>query len=355
MQSPERWVVDVSAGDLAALAQGPDAVWRLRAKRGFLGETPANRRLAEILRRTPEEFGAVGAIVLVADAIEVAGTGGVRGFGGELWVDGVRCIDGFQRLRVIADAAAALGPEHVARSTVRLEIYCGAGAGLAARLHHEAGVLVNAPTAQDGLIHCPNIARLMDADWEDEGSFDPRRGAVAGRRGRLFTMPEVTRALTCLSPSPTPEASHLVDSEEGLEVFWGSVGTRLYLEVFHDRMRPLGVLRAVQARKKAREALSALPGRLKGGAGHLIEYAPELICWAACREVLPLERLHEERSAYFDWDGDIRDRLPAAVERTAERLVGNYRGLRAARGAKGYFKGEASLLSVWLDVLAYQG
>ncbi|WP_329421283.1 hypothetical protein [Streptomyces sp. NBC_01268] len=351
MHSPERWVVDVSADDLVGLAQGPDAMRRLRARRGFLGETPANRRLGEILRATPEEFGVVGTVVLVAEAVEVAGAGDGRGFGGELRVHAVGCVDGFQRLRIIADVAAVLGAAHVGRSTVRLEVHCGPGSAVVSRLHREAGGIVNAPTAQDGLIRCPHIARLVGADWEEAGFFDPRRGAVAGPHGRLFTMPEVTRALACLSAAPSPEAANLVATEQGLEAFWGSVGTPLYLGVFHDRLSPVGVLRAVEAWRTARDALSGLPGKLKGGAGHLIPYAPDLICWAACREVLPLGRLHAARSA-FDWHGVIRDQLPAVTRRTAERLVRRYGEVRAARGSRGDYKHEAPLLDVWLDVLA---
>lgn len=350
IDSPEGWVLDVSAAELVGLVEGAGAARLLRARRMYLGDTRTNRVLAEILRRAPEEFGAVGAVVLGADAVELSG-GDCRGFGGELRVLGVECIDGFQRLMIIAGVAAALGVSHVGRATVRLEVRCGPAREVARRLHRSAGDLVNASTAQDGLIHCPHIDRLVRADWEETGSFEPRRGVVPGPRRRLFTMPEVTRALACLSPSP--EAVNLVATDEGLEAFWAGIGTPLYLSVFHDHLSPLGVVRAVEAWGRALGALRAMPGRLKSGAGHLIRYAPELICWAACREVLPLDRLHEE-SSVFDWDGVIRDRLPAHTQRTAERLVRQYEGVREARGSTGTYVDEAPQLDVWLDVLAYR-
>lgn len=351
MHSPDGWVLDVSAAELAEVVAAPGAMRLLGARRGYLGDTAANRELAEILWRTPEEFGAVGAVVLGADAVEVSGAADSRGFGGVLRILGVECIDGFQRLRILADGAAALGAAHVGRSTVRVEVLCGPGREVARRLHLSAGDRVNAATAQDGLIRCPHIARLVAADWEGTGFFDPRRGAVAGPHGRLFTMPEVTRALACLAPAPYPEAMNRVATDEGLEEFWGSVGSPLYVSVFHDHMSPLGVLRAVEAWQRARDVLHALPGRYKAGAGHLLRYAPDLVCWAACREVFPLDELHAGRTG-FDWNGAIRDRLPAVTGRTAERLVRRYEEVRTARGSKGDYKSEAPLLSVWLDVLA---
>ncbi|MER7518955.1 hypothetical protein [Streptomyces sp. NPDC126499] len=305
-----------------------------------------------MLRWTPEEFGAVGCVVLGADAVQVsADTAATRSFGMALQLFGVECVDGFQRAVIIARTMAERGREHLARSTVRVEIHTGPGRETARRLHDEAGALVNAPKAQDGLVRCPNIARLMAADWEGMGSFEPRRGVVVGPHGDLFTMPVVTRALACLADSPAPDAVHLACTEEGLESFWGQIGSPLYLSVFHERMIPLGVKRAVEAWRRVHEVLADLPSSRKQGPGHLIRYAPDLICWLACHDVFPLDQLHQAKST-FDWYGTIRDRLPAVTVRRACELVERYGALRKARGSKGNYVDEVVRYDVWRDILA---
>ncbi|MGW2018146.1 hypothetical protein [Streptomyces sp. NPDC001927] len=355
MQTPHGWVVDVPAAELADLAGSPDSVRRLRARRGYLGATPANSALAEILRTAPEEFGRVGCVVLGADVVQLSADGAdLRGFGGTLRVYGVECIDGFQRLKIVADAVAARDKECVEPSTLRLEIHCGPSRDVVRRLHHTGNDPVNASTAQDALIRCPNIVRLMNADWEGTGSFHPWRGAVAGPHGRLFTMPVVTRALACLAPGPLPEAAYLASTGEGLQKLWSAVGSPLYLSLFHDSLSPLGVLRAVEAWSGAREVLDAMPGRRKEGPGHLIPYAPDLICWAACQEIFPPAELHDEKSA-FEWNATIRDLLPAVTARKADDFVRRYGALRKARGSRGNYAGEADRFDVWVDVLSLQG
>ncbi|WP_395361060.1 hypothetical protein ACHGLA_15150 [Streptomyces sp. YH02] len=343
--------MSVSAVELASLAAGPDAVRRLGARRGFLGETPANRELARILRDRPETFGSVHSLVLGADEVHVPDLAASRGFAPSLQVFGLECIDGFQRLRILSDALAGLGAEHLEKATVRLEIHCGRYRDVARSLHDAGHRLVNATTAQDGLIRCPNVRWLMAGDWEKEGFFDPRRGVSAGPHRRCFSMPEVTRGLACLSLAPGPEALHLATTDEGIERLWGAVGSELYLGVFRDRMSPLGVVRAVEAYDSARAALRNLPGRLKKGAGHLIDYAPDLICWKACRRLLPLEDLHVEAGSRHDWGGMIEDQLPAVTARTAEDLVRRYEAVHRARGDGPHYKGEAELLDVWREVL----
>ena len=348
--APHGWDVSVSAVEPAMLAQGPDAVRRLGARRGFLGETPANAELRRVLEQRPEHFGRVHPIVLGADEVHVPGFATSRGGVSALQIYGVECIDGFQRLRILADGLDAWGPAHLSRGTVRLEIHCGQNRDVARALHDAAHQHINAPTAQDGLIRCPNIQRLMASDWEKEGSFDPRRGASAGPRKRLYAMPEVTRGLACLAPGPGPEAAHLAATEEGLQDLWGSIGSALYLRVFPDRMSPLGVVRAVKAYEAARAALRRLPARYKEGAGHVLVYASDLVCREACRQLLPLAELHDERSR-FDWHGVIERRLAVAVERTAVDLVRRYKAVHADLGGK-HYKGEAERLDVWEAILA---
>ncbi|MBD0710793.1 MULTISPECIES: hypothetical protein [unclassified Streptomyces] len=349
-QSRHGWDVEVSAVELASLAAGPDAARVLGARRGFLGGTPVNLELAALLRERPESFGWAHRIVLGADEVHLPEFAG-RGFSPVLHIFGVECIDGFQRLRILAEALAALGPEHLARSTVRLEIHCGRFRDVARALHDDGHRLVNATTAQDGLIRCPNLRALMAGDWEKEGFFDPRRGVSAGPHRRCFTMREVTRGLACLSPLPSLEAVHLASTDEGLELLWAGAGAPLYLGVFHDRMSPLGVVRAVEAYAGAREALRKLPGWMRRGAGLLIDYAPDLIAGRACRGLLPFEELHVEAGSRHDWRELIEDRLPGVIERTAKELIGRYEVVHRARGGKRTYKDEAGLIDVWRDIL----
>ncbi|MFE7580911.1 hypothetical protein ACFU5Y_05005 [Streptomyces gardneri] len=348
--APHGWDVSVSAVELATLARGADAVRRLGARRGYLGETPANVALKELLEQRPEHFGRVHPLVLGADEVHVPGLAMSRGGAAQLQIYGVECIDGLQRLQILADVLDAWGPAHLGRATVRLEIHCGQYRDVARELHDTAHRHVNAPTAQDGLIRCPNIRRLMAGDWEKEGSFDPRRGASAGPRRRLYGMPEVTRGLACLATGDGPEAAHLAATDEGLQALWGSTGSALYLQVFHDRMSPLGVVRAVKAYEAARAALRRLPARYREGAGHVLVYAPDLVCREACRGLLPAAELHDERSR-FDWHGVIERGLPVAVEHTAVDLVRRYQAVHADLGGKQY-KGEAGRLDVWRAILA---
>ncbi|MEW1697868.1 MULTISPECIES: hypothetical protein [unclassified Streptomyces] len=341
----------MSAVELAGLAAGPDAVRRLGARRGFLGDTPANRELARTLRERPAEFGWVHPIVLGADGVDVPDLAASRGFTPPVRLFGIECLDGFQRLCLLADALAAFGPEHLALSTVRLEIRCGPHREVFRRLHDTGHLSTNPPTAQDGLIRCPDIQWLMAGDWEKEGFFDPRRGVSAGPHSRRFSMPEVTRGLACLSPAPGPDAVHLAATDEGLERLWARLDSPLYRAVFRERMSPLGVVRAVEAYDSARGALRRLPGHQKKGPGHLIEYAPDLICWEACRRLLPLADLHVEAGTRHDWDGMIQQELPVVTERTAGELVRRYEDVHQARGGGRIYKGEVELLDVWREIL----
>ncbi|MFD0355799.1 hypothetical protein ACFVHW_19000 [Streptomyces sp. NPDC127110] len=53
-------MLDVRAADLVPLAASADSAPRLRARRGYLGETEPNLGLAAMLRHRPEDFGFVG-------------------------------------------------------------------------------------------------------------------------------------------------------------------------------------------------------------------------------------------------------------------------------------------------------
>ncbi|MFB7409662.1 hypothetical protein ACFCZ2_21015 [Streptomyces sp. NPDC056202] len=340
----------MSAEQLASLAVGRDAARRLGARRGCLGDTPVNLWLQEILRERPEEFGRVGSIVLGADEVRVPEPAVPRGFVDSLAVYGLEVIDGLQRLSVIARAQQEWGAEHVARAIVRLEIPCGRERDVARDLHDRAHGFVNEPTAQDGLIRCPRIQALMACNWEGMGHFDPRRGGSVGPHLKPFPMSEITRALACVSAVGDMAAVHLAATDEGLDRLWSDIGSDLYRGVFPDGMSPLGIMRAVAAYREAGRVLTGMPGRLKSGAGHLVTYAPDLICRVACRRVLPLERLHDERSRY-EWQAVIRHQLPATVQEVAGELVQRYAEVRRGRGSKRTYKEEAVLLDIWREIL----
>ncbi|MEV0220072.1 hypothetical protein [Streptomyces sp. NPDC050704] len=345
------WAVDVTAADLAPLASSVDAPRRLRARRGYLGGTGANVELARMLEERPEDFGAVGQIVLGAEAVEIQP--GPRPFADTLFVVGPECIDGLQRLRVIADMRDRLSQEHLQRAVIRLEIRCGDERDRARGAYDVAHRCLNVSTAQDRLIRCANIIRLMDGDWE-KGDFDPRRGVTAGPHGQRFSMADVTSALACLSDFPQPVAAHLAATPEGREALWSDRASAVYRRLFHGRMSPVGVMRAVEAWRTARAALAAMPRKSRQGHGHLIEYAPELICWKACRW-LPLLSLHDPKSP-FRWDRAIERDLPARTVRAAESLVTHYNRLHPEHGRSGRsYKSEAPKLDLWRELAECAG
>ncbi|MDQ0985483.1 hypothetical protein [Streptomyces sp. V2I9] len=313
--------LEVLATDLVQLVTGPDAADRLRTGRGYLHDTPQTLALERLLRESPEEFGLVGSIVLGADVVVPARSGG--GFSDHLWLHGVELFDGLQRLRTVALVWDELGPTHLARTLLKVEVFCGAERERARRLHGCADQLRNVRDAQDRLHLCPHIRRLMNADWE-RWTFSVRRGMAQGPGGRTYSLPEVTRALACLS-GPGPEIAHQVVGAEGLLALWEDIRSPSYLALFHPHMTPLGVMRAVETLRAAQEALDAIPKSRQQGHGKLIRYAPELIHWASCR-FLPLSRLHDE-SFDFDWHGALRRDMRKHTETAVAELVRRYEQL----------------------------
>ncbi|MEE1832483.1 hypothetical protein [Streptomyces sp. SP17KL33] len=339
------WAVDVTAADLDTLAASLDAPRRLAAKRGYLGGTEANLELARMLEERPEDFGAAGQIVLGAEAVEIQP--GPRLFADTLVVVGLECIDGLQRLRVIADVRGRLSPEHLRKAVIRLEIRCGVERERARKAYDTEDRCRNGSTAQDRLIRCPNILRLMQGDWE-KGDFDPRRGVTAGPHGSRFSMDDVTSALACLAEGSRPAAANLAATPEGRQALWADRNSALYRGVFHGKMSPVGVMRAVEAWRTAHAALSTVPTKSRRGHGHLIEYAPELICWKACRW-LPLRSLHSKSD--FAWDRAIERDLPARTVKAAEALVAQYKSLHPEHGRTGSsYKSEAPKLDLWTEL-----
>ncbi|MEQ4193761.1 hypothetical protein [Streptomyces sp. YIM 103828] len=345
-QMADGYSVDVTAAELAELAASPAAARELGARRGDLGQTEPNIGLARLLMDRPEDFGAVGSLVLGADAVEVHSYG--NPFGDALHVIGPECIDGLQRLRVIARLRHALTAQHLRRAVIRVEIRSDpVKRERARRAHDDADRYANASTAQDRLIRCPHLQRLTGGDWEGN-VFDPRRGVSGPEgRGKHFTMAEVTSALACLAPGRSPAAAHLAATPEGREALWADHGSSAYRALFHARMTPVGVMRAVEARRTAHKALDSLPRRRHQAHGHLITYAPELIAWLACR-ALPLTALHEDSRRSPDWGRLIGKTVPRAALQAAERLVAGYARLRPERPRT--YKTEAADLALWNEL-----
>ncbi|WP_043466806.1 hypothetical protein [Kitasatospora sp. MBT66] len=335
---------DVAALELAHLAVGTDSPRRFNSVRGFLHDEAPALALVDLLRERPEDFGAIGAVTLGADTVRLTGDRGR--FAEFLWLDGVEIIDGYQRLRTIALVLDELGPDHVSRALLRVEVVCGAERERARRLHDRADVYLSIRTAQDRLVRSPNVDRLVKADWE-RGAFEPRRGVATGPRGEQWSMAEVTRALACVS-GPSPEIAHLASTAEGLAQLWGEIESPAHRRLFHARMTPVGVMRAVEVWRAARTALHAVPKNRQRGHGLLIKYAPDIICWASCR-FLPREELHDPKLR-FDWEVVERE-INDSVGVTAQRLVERYEEL--APEERQYHRGAVEL-ALWED-LAMRG
>ena len=296
------WALQTGAGELAGLAAGPEAARRLRARRGFLYESAHNRELAELLRSRPEEFGRVGHLALGAESIRIRGE--------VVELTGPESIDGFQRLTLLALAARESGRAHLDRATVRLEVFTSPEREHVRRLHDVADLYLNPATAQDCLRRCPELRRLVE-EFEREGWL-PR-----------VSMADVTRALACLSAAPTPYLAQLASTDDGLDGLWADISSPHYRTLIHPGVHAVGVLRALEARRTARQALAQLPKAARAGHGRLVEEAPDLICWAACRH-LPLHQLHDERST-TKWDRLIDQELPAWTVSAAHDYIARSR------------------------------
>ncbi|MFG3525197.1 hypothetical protein ACGF8B_00470 [Streptomyces sp. NPDC047917] len=296
-----------------------------------------------MLKTAPRDFGAVGTIVLGADS--VSPVPGPAHFSAQLRLNGVECIDGLQRLRIIGEAMESCQMDLLEESVFRIDVFTETERARARRLHDRADQFVNDRTAQDRLLSCPNITRLMDANWE-RGSFNPLRGVSSGPHAIQYTMAEVTMALACIS-GDGPDLAHAASTSEGLEAIWNEQGSDAYRALFHVGMEPVGIVRAIEARRAARDALTALPlSRSTRGHGRLLQYAPELIHWAACR-ILPREELHDPTSD-FPWDELIRSEVGTAAIAAAEQLVERYRRLEPGQHM---YCMKAPLLALWRQLV----
>lgn len=308
----------VPAVELVRLVTGADAAERLSVMRGYLHDTAATLALEQQARESPEDFGTPGWIVLGADTLAPARS---EGFTDRIWIHGVELIDGYHRLKALALVLEEMGPAHLEHTLLKVEVHCGGERERARRMYGHADRYRNIRDAQDRLLLCPHVQRLVRADWE-RWTFCVRRGVIAGPSGTTYYLPEVTRALACLS-GPGPELAHRTASDEGLVSLWDDIGSPSYLSLFHSRMTPLGVMRAVESYRAARAALEMLPkSRRHQGHGRLMLHAPQLIHWASCR-FLPWERLHDS-SSVFDWDDALRNHMRGHLEATVTELVRRY-------------------------------
>ncbi|WP_330174106.1 hypothetical protein OG875_11345 [Streptomyces sp. NBC_01498] len=339
MPFTRHWALEVPALELASLAAEARDPHRLRARRGYLNDSSRTLALAQLLKTAPRDFGAVGTIVLGADS--VSPVPGPAPFAAQLRLNGVECIDGLQRLRIIDEAIESCQIDLLEESVFRIDVFTETERARARRLHDRADEFVNGRNAQDRLVSCPNITRLMNANWE-RGSFNPLRGVSSGPHAVPYTMAEVTMALACIS-GDGPDLAHTASTPEGLEALWNDQSSGAYRALFHAGMEPVGVVRAIEARRAARDALATLPlSRSTRGHGRLLQYAPELIIWAACR-ILPRKELHDPTSV-FPWDEMNRSEVGSAAITAAEELVERYR--RIEPGQHMYCM-KAPLLTLW--------
>ncbi|MFG2615682.1 hypothetical protein [Streptomyces anulatus] len=336
-------MLHVPAVELVRLVAGAGAAERLSAARGYLYDTPETLALEQQARESPEDFAVPGWIVLGADALFPARS---EGFTDRIWIHGAELIDGYQRLKALALVLDELGLGHLEHMLLKVEVHCGVERERARRIYGHADRCRNIRDAQDRLLLCPNVQRLAQANWEG-WTFCVRRGVSDGPSGTTYYLPEVTRALACLS-GPGPELAHRTASAEGMVSLWDDTTSPSYLSLFHPRMTPLGVMRAVESYRAARAALERLPKSRGVGHGKLMEYAPELIHWASCR-FLPWKRLHASRSD-FDWDGELRHRMRAHTEAAFTELVRRYEQRVEHTKGKHTYVSTAGELWLWRDL-----
>ncbi|MEE1753584.1 hypothetical protein [Streptomyces sp. SP18CS02] len=340
----------VSAEQLARLAERPDAAVTLRSRRGYLPDSPENQRLADLLRRRPEDFGAAGEpIVLGADHVNLRCAPG--DWQPTLELHGAECLDGFQRLVVMAHALRELGPAHLGLARVRIEVVTGAERDRARLLSYETHRYANAPSARDNLSRCPELGRVR-AEYEREGGyFDPRRGVVAGPHPCAHGVADVFRALACFSTDRLPDLAHRVSTESGLHAVWSDIEGPEYRSLMNGTVHAWSVQRAVEAYDVARQVTRKLDTSSVKGHAHLIRYAPDLVAWAAGRS-LPLRELHADGRGAPEWDQLIRGAFAATVADTARRLVEAYRAIRPYSDR---FKSEVARPDIWTALVERGG
>ncbi|MEU3567560.1 hypothetical protein AB0E96_03880 [Kitasatospora sp. NPDC036755] len=339
-----RWMALIEASELAALAAMPDAASVLKSRRGYLPESPVNQAFARTLRERPEDVGAFGPPIVLASRSphwepDRAGGSGLLG------LDGVQCFDGFQRLVTMAHLFRELPPGHLDRAVLWVVVVTGKDIDRARELCDESAHHVNLPEPQDNLARCPHLLRVQAEFRREGGYFDPRRGIVSGPHPVGFTPADVFRSLAALSTARRPQLSNQLQTPEGLNALWSDITGPAYRSLVHEDLHEISVQRAVEARRETQTAIARMLKRDSRAHWKLLEYAPELVTWAACR-ALPLETLHDGSAP--EWMDLIRDVLPLETERVAHLLVATYARLR---GSDRTFKSTAPGLDLWLRLV----
>nr|BFD93681.1 hypothetical protein KitaXyl93_50410 [Kitasatospora sp. Xyl93] len=341
------WTALVAANELAVLAERPDAADVLGARRGYLPDSAVNRSFADVLRERPEEAGIFGPpVVLSARSLywDPDRTGGA----GRLGLVGVRCVNGFQRIVEAAHQSRELSPEELGKALLWVAVVDEEDADRVREVCDRAAHSFNPFEPQDNLALCPHLLRAKE-EFRKEGSyFDPRRGVVSGPHPVGFTPADVFRALAALSPAPHPDLSNQLQTPDGLNALWSDMSGRAYRSLVNEGLHAIGIQRAVEARRETQRMIARMLKRNSKGHWKLLEYAPELVTWTACR-MLPLETLHDGGRTSPKWTDLIHRDLPGETERVSHLLVASYARLH---GSDRTFKSTAPTLGLWLELQA---
>lgn len=347
----QRHIAWASGTRLASLAQ--DIALSQSARRGYLPDSEENRRLTEVLVHHPEDFGVAGEpIVLGADHLTLYRAAGDSRI--TLEIHGVECLNGFQRLALLLHAFfdRDLSPGHLDRVHARVEIVTGDERAQARRLSYETQRSTNPAIPQDNLSRCLELARIR-AEYAAEGrSLDWRRGIVADPHSRGHRVADIFRGLACLSTERLPQLANLLSTATGLDCVWSDLDGDTYRRLMNASVHAIGVQRAVETYELARQLTQRLDVPSLKGHEHLVRYAPDLVIWAAARQ-LPLHELHVGGRHGPPWDEHIE---VAAFEATVrERAATLVDACRAVRPASTRFKGEVERLDVWLAIIERAG
>ncbi|RGD61734.1 hypothetical protein DR950_31880 [Kitasatospora xanthocidica] len=340
-----RWMCLIEAAELAALADMPDAAFVLGSRRGYLSDSQVNQAFANALRERPEDVGFFGAPIVLSSRSPhwEPGWGGGSGL---LGFAGVQCFDGFQRLVTMAHLARELPPGHLSRALLWVVVVTGEDVDRGRELCDEVAHHINRLEPQDNLVRCPDLLRVQAEFRQEGGFFDPRRGIVSGPHPVGFTPADVFRSLAALSLAPRPHLSNQLQTVEGLNGLWSDITGPAYRSLVHEGLHAISIQRAVEARGETQKVIARMLKRNSKGCWKLLEYAPELVTWTACR-ALPLETLHDGSRTSPNWTKLINGGLAAETERIAHLLVASYERLR---GSEHKFKLVAHKLDLWLEL-----
>ncbi|MFG2224513.1 hypothetical protein [Streptomyces sp. NPDC048644] len=343
--------IRTDAEALAGIADFPEAAQMLRARRGYLADSPQNRAMAEKLRVRPWDFGITGSVVFGAEA-GVWHPGGAPD-SGLLELLGAECIDGFQRLVIIAHVAReVLAPGHLSQALIDVDIMTGPLRHRVRAEHDHSSDYCNPGTAQDCLIRDVNLRRVTAQFKADGVFFDVRRGHVAGPNAKRYTIDEATMALAFFSAAPSLALAHQMLTPEGREALWSAPSSQGYRSLFNEGTQAVGVHRAIELSRVVHEVVVGLAKVHRRRHEHLLRDAPYLVLWLIARK-LPLAGLHKDQDEANcpNWR-EISDALADSLtEETAFQLIRAYSSAR--RNINRYT--DLHELSEWRSVLHAAG